>query len=144
LSVKVDLPIGWVNDVDLPENQIFNFTGKIEPLELKPDDKIYRVSSLDKADRPYWTRNKPEKLDDVVGGTAVQPEWNNFEYVHEYVVPDGVTIKSWKGKTARQPVSEASPSNYHLPGGEEQLYIRYISNQDPNFQSIVKSTKAEW
>ncbi len=56
LSDKVDLPNGWANDVDLPENQMRNFTGKIEPLELKLGDKIYRVSPLDKADcRPYWT-----------------------------------------------------------------------------------------
>lgn len=149
LSDKVDLPNGWANDIDLPENQIRNFTGKIEPLELKPGDKIYRVSNANGASGPYWTRTKPEKLDDVVGGTAVLPEWNNFEYLHEYTIPDGVTIKSWKGKTASQPVSYKPdgtplPSNYHLPGGDEQLFISFIGRQDPNFELVVKSAEATW
>lgn len=149
LSDKTDLLSGWTKDVDLPAGQIENFTGKIEPLELKPGDKIFRVSSVNGGSGAYWTRVKPEKLDDVVGGTAVQPQWNNFQYLYEYTVPDGVTIKTWKGKTARQPVALKEdglplPSNYHLPGGDEQLFINYIGKQDPNFQSIVKSAKAEW
>ncbi len=60
---------------------------------------------------------KPQQLDDVIGGTAVLPEWNNFEYIHEYIIPDGVTIKCWKGRTSSQPVSynpdgSPLPSNY--------------------------------
>jgi hypothetical protein len=149
LSDKADLPSGWTNDVDLPAGQIENFTGKIEPLELKPGDRIFRVSSVNGGSGAYWTRVKPERLDDVVGGTAVQPQWNNFQYLYEYTVPDGITIKTWKGKTARQPVALKEdgvpiPSNYHLPGGHEQLFINYIVKQDPNFQSTVKSAKAEW
>ncbi|MEM9685528.1 MAG: hypothetical protein AAF934_01230, partial [Bacteroidota bacterium] len=105
LADKVSLPSGWSDDVDLPVDEIENFTGKIEPLELNPGDKIYRVSHANGAGGPYWTRTKPENLDDVVGGTAVLPEWNNFQYLHEYTIPDGVLIKSWKGKTASQPVA---------------------------------------
>lgn len=80
----------------------------------------------------------------MIGGTAVQPEWNDFQYIYEYVVPEGKTIKTWKGKAARQQVSDTSPGNYHLPGGDEQLFIKYIDQQDPNFKSLVKSIKAEW
>ena len=99
MADKADLPSGWASELDINQRTVETFTGKIEPLELKPGDKIYRVSPLDKADRAYWTRTKPDKLDDVVGGTAVQPEWNNFEYIHEYTVSQGKTIKAWKGKT---------------------------------------------
>ena len=144
LTDKASLPTDWKIEVDLPSSEIKNFAGKIEALELKQGDKIYRVSHANGAGGAYWTRIKPDKLDDVVGGTAVQPEWNNFQYLHEYTVPDGVTIKTWAGKTARQRVSETIPSNYHLPGGDEQLFINYIGKQDSNFQSIVKSVKAEW
>lgn len=141
---KASLPSGWSDDIDLPVNEVENFTGKIEPLELKPGDKIYRVSHANGEGGAYWTRTKPEKIEDVIGGTAVQPEWNNFEYIYEYTVPQGKTIKTWKGKTARQQVSSTTSSNYHLPGGDEQLFINYIEYQDPNFQSNVKSIKSEW
>ena len=144
ISDKVDLPSGWAPELDINQQTIQTFTGKIKPIELKPGDKIYRVSPLDKADRPYWTRSKPEKLGDVVGGTAVQPEWNNFEYIHEYIVPKGKSIRAWEGKTARQPISETFSSNYHLPGGDEQLFINYIIKQDPDFKSVIKSSKVEW
>src|SRR5690606_4280238 len=110
-------------------------------------DRIYRVSNKDGAGGPYWTETKPKQLDDVVGGTAVLPEWNNFEYIHEYIIPEGVTIKCWKGKTASQPVSykpDGTPlsSNYHLSGGDEQLFINYIGKQDANFDNVVKSVEA--
>ncbi len=84
-----------------------------------------------------------------MGGTAVLPEWNNFQYLHEYTIPDGVTIKSWKGKTASQPVSYKPdgtplPSNYHLSGGDEQLFISFIGRQDSGFEVAVKSVEATW
>ena len=149
LSDKLELPTGWSDDVDIPESQIRNFTGKIEPLELKPGDKIYRVSHANGASGPYWTRTKPDKLEDVIGGTAVLPEWNNFRYLYEYTIPDGVTVKSWKGKTARQPVSYKDdgnplPSNYHLPGGDEQLFISFIGKQNINFNTLIKTTEITW
>ena len=146
---KIDLPNSWTNDLDFPKNQIQNFTGKISPLELKPGDKIYRVSDANGASGPYWTRTKPEKLYDVIGGTAVLPEWNNFQYLYEYTIPNGVTIKCWKGKTARKPVSYKPdgtplPNNYHLSGGDEQLFINFIGRQDLNFELVVKSTEVIW
>jgi hypothetical protein len=144
IADKADLPSGWSSDFDINQRTIETFTGKIEPLELKPGDKIYRVSNANGGGGPYWTKTKPENLGNVVGGMAVQPEWNNFEYVFEYTVPEGRTIKTWQGKAARQQVSDISPGNYHLPGGDEQLFINYIERQDPDFQTIVKFTKAEW
>jgi hypothetical protein len=140
---KANLPLGWSTDLDLNVNTIKTFTGKIEPLELKPGDKIYRVSHSNGGSGAYWTRTKPRGLEDVIGGTAVRPEWNNFEYLYEYTVPDGVTIKTWKGSAARQMVSEIS-SNYHLPGGDEQLFISFIKNQDVTFIDRVIKIKAEW
>ena len=48
------------------------------------------------------------------------------------------------GKTARQPVSEIIPSNYHLPDGDEQLYIPFIKDQDPSFVNQVIKSDAKW
>jgi hypothetical protein len=143
ITDKMECPLNWSSSFDLPETEIVNFTGFIEPLELKFGDKIYRISHANGRSGAYWTRTKPLKLDDVIGGTSVQPEWNNFEYIHEYTVPDGIIIKTWKGKTSCQAVSIVT-SNYHLPGGDEQLFINYITKQDPNFEKTVKSTKVEW
>ena len=39
---------------------------------------------------------------------------------------EGKTIKTWMGNPARQPVIETVPSNYHLPRGDEQLFVNYI------------------
>ena len=73
----------------------------------------------------------------------VQPKWNDLEYLYEYTVPQGKSIKTWKGSTARQPVGDV-PSNYHLAGGEEQLFISYIERQDSGFLNTVKTNKTNW
>ncbi len=143
MADKADLPSGWASNLDLDADAMSTFTGKVEPLELKPGDKIYRVSDGYRGSGAYWTRTKPNGLEDVVGGTAVRPEWNNFEYLYEYTLPDGVTIKSWKGNAARQRVSDVG-SNYHLPGGDEQLLIPFIKDQDAGFVDKVIKTKAQW
>ena len=101
IADKVAKPNDWPNDVDIPVGVLDRFTGKIEPFELKPGDKIYRVSSINGSSGPYWTRTKPSGIADVIGGNAVQPRWNDLEFVYEYTVPEGKTIKTWKGKTAR-------------------------------------------
>ena len=143
LSDKVKMPSDWPSDVDIPDGLLDRFTGKVEPFELKPGEKIYRVSAQGGAPGAYWTRTKPEGIDDVIGGTAVQPKWNDLEYLYEYTVPNGKSIKSWKGSTARQPVGDA-PSNYHLEGGDEQLFISYIEKQDSGFLNTIKTNKTNW
>ena len=94
IADKVDLPVGWPSDFDINQRTVETFTGKVEPLELRPGDKIYRVSSVNGGGGPYWTRRKPEKVEEVIGGIAVQPEWNNFEYIFEYTVPESKIIKA--------------------------------------------------
>ncbi|MFO0321361.1 MAG: hypothetical protein ACK504_02925 [Bacteroidota bacterium] len=67
-------------------------------------------------------------LTEVIGGTAVMPEWNGFTKVFEYTVPSG-GIKVWKGKAAAQPISQLPQlqSNTHmLAGGEYQIFINDI------------------
>ncbi|MFT6501089.1 MAG: hypothetical protein ACJASQ_001199 [Crocinitomicaceae bacterium] len=46
----------------------------------------------------YWTFDKPTQISDVIEGTAVRPEWNNFKVLYEYEVPQGQTLKVWQGK----------------------------------------------
>ncbi|XLS30559.1 hypothetical protein ACJD0Z_06970 [Flavobacteriaceae bacterium M23B6Z8] len=132
LSDKSPKPESWDASLDLPSGRVGTFTGNIDAIELTAGQKIYRVSQEGGEGGAYWTLSKPASLEDVIGGTAVRPEWNNFEVLSEYTIPQNVTIRGWKGIAARQAVSDV-PSNYHLPGGDEQLYIAYIGRQDPNF-----------
>ncbi len=143
LSDKSEIPSHWNPEFDLNIDIIKTFTGKIKPVELKPGDVIYRVTHSNGGGGAYWTRVRPEKLKDVIGGTAVRPQWNNFEFIFEFKVPEGSVIKSWAGKAAKQQVDDVA-SNYHLPGGDEQLFISYISKQVDNFDIIVKKMKAVW
>lgn len=144
LADKMKIPIDWEDYLDLPNSEIRNFTNNIEAVELKQGDKIYRVSHENGGNGTYWTITKPRLIRDIIGGTAIQPEWNNFQFLYEYTVPKGKTIKAWKGKAARQQVSTETSSNYHLPGGDLQLFINYIEKQDLYFQLTVKSTKIKW
>ncbi|MGI4733903.1 MAG: type VI secretion system tube protein TssD [Janthinobacterium lividum] len=129
-----------VNDpsLDLSSNTAETFSNKAELVELKPGDKLYRVAN-DPASDPlghsggYWTRTPPAGLNSVVGGTAVVPEWNNFQRVYEFTVPTpadptaGSGFHAWEGPAACQPVSVAYPdkrdNGYCLPGGDNQLFI---------------------
>src|SRR5690606_1071881 len=120
-----------------------NFTGQIEPLILQPGDKVYRASSIGGSKGPWWSRTKPTHLKDVIGGLAVQPRWNNLSVLFEYTVPDGVEVKCWVGRAARQMIGE-NRVNYHLPGGSEQVYIRFIDRQDKNFDRIVIEKQFVW
>ncbi|WP_340201823.1 fibronectin type III domain-containing protein [Ascidiimonas sp. W6] len=141
ISDKSILPNGWDSAYDLPTDKVKTFSGTIDAIELTAGQKIYRVHPPNGAGGPYWTLQKPRTLEEVIGGTAVRPEWNNFEYLSEYNVPQGVTIRAWKGKAAKQAVSDV-PSNYHLPGGDAQLFIGYINRQDPNFNP--KTSQTSW
>ena len=82
----------------------------------------------------YWTRTPPANLADVIGGTAVMPEWNNFQRVYEFTAPpyaDPINKEPkflvWEGPAAAQPVSldyrEKDDNGYHLPGREQQAFI---------------------
>lgn len=150
LADKAELPPGWNGSHDITRDSVISsFTGKINPIELRSGDKIYRVTESGRQGGAYWTKEKPTGIGDVVGGTAVQPQWNNFENIYEYTVPDGVIIRAWAGKTAKQPVrslddGNAFPSNYHLSGGEEQLFVNRIIDQDLNFNSSLVFEKTKW
>ena len=129
-----------VNDatLDLPEHVARTFCDKAELVQLKPGDKLYRVAN-DPASDPfghsggYWTRTPPAGLHEVIGGTAVVPEWNNFQRVYEFTVPpladpaSGSDFHAWEGPAASQPVSkiydEKHDNGYCLPGGGNQLFL---------------------
>jgi len=102
--------------------------------------KLYRVCN--DGDRAftggYWTRTKPNNLDEVIGGTAVQPEWNSFNNVVEYTVPNGQKIWVWEGNAASQKLSNnLNLFNPHLAGGGEQILIplkyRRVKKPDGTF-----------
>ena len=90
-----------VNDpkLDLPPEKAQTFTGQARLVQLKPGETLYRVA-CDPATDPhgrtggYWTRTPPAGLAEVVGGTAVMPEWNNFQKVYKFTVPDPATDPS--------------------------------------------------
>ena len=115
--------------------------------------QVYRVTS-DPANDPrgktggYWTRTPPTNLNEVIGGTAVMPEWNNFQRVYEFTAPpyaDPVKQEPkfhvWEGLTDAQPVSnlykEKKDDGYHLPGGESQVFISNHLAWDPAFPNHI-------
>ena len=149
-----------VNDpaLDLPATKAVTFTGQARLVELKPGETLYRVAcdpATDKFGRTggYWTRTPPAGLAEVVGGTAVMPEWNNFQKVYKFTVPDpakdptAATYHAWEGPAAAQPVSnfyEEKAANGHcLAGGENQLFIPSKLAFDPQFGNHIQDVTFE-
>jgi hypothetical protein len=131
----------WNNAaLDLPAIEAANFV-EAEALELKAGSKIYRVTGGNPAGA-YWTLAKPDSLCEVIGGTAVQPAWNNFSKMYVYEVPPDSTLKVWQGRAAAQPIAQGV-SNPHLGGGLPQLFIPSIQ-RNAVFKSAIKEIPLPW
>jgi hypothetical protein len=131
----------WNNPaLDLPLDEAKNFVNATV-VELPEGTKIYRVTGGNKAGA-YWTIQKPNSVGDVIGGTAVQPAWNDFSKIYIYEVPQGQILKVWQGTTARQPIADGI-LNPHLPGGDQQLFIPQIL-RDQNFSNAVTPIPLPW
>jgi hypothetical protein len=145
-----------VNDpaFDLPARNAATFTGYAQLGEVKPGEKLYRVTS-DPLNDPYamtggyWTRTPPTGLAEVIGGTAVMPEWNNFQRVYEFTAPpyaDPVAKEPkfhvWEGPTAAQAVSGDYPdkinNGYCLPGNAPQVFITNNLSRNPDFKNHIR------
>jgi hypothetical protein len=149
-----------VNDssLDLPPAKAQTFTDQVRLVKLEPGDTLYRVA-CDPATDPhgrtggYWTRTPPAALADVVGGTAVMPEWNNYQQVYKFTVPDPAldpaapTYHAWEGPAAAQPVSgyyeEKTDNGHCLAGGDNQLFIPSKLAFDPQFGTYIKDVTFE-
>jgi hypothetical protein len=149
-----------VNDsaLDLPAVKAETFTDQARLVKLQPGETLYRVANDPTTDPHgrtggYWTRTPPAGLSDVVGGTAVMPEWNNFREVYKFTVPDPAldptapTYHAWEGPAAAQPVSnfykEKNANGYCLPGGENQLFIPSKLAFDPQFGNHIQNVTFE-
>jgi hypothetical protein len=149
-----------VNDpkLDLPPDKATTFTDEARLVKLQPGETLYRVAcdpATDKFGRTggYWTRTPPAALADVVGGTAVMPEWNNFQQVYKFTVPDPAldptapTYHAWEGPAAAQPVSnyyeEKNANGHCLAGGENQLFIPSKLAFDPQFGNHIQDVSFE-
>lgn len=131
----------WNNsDLDLSAVDAANFVDA-KADELPAGTKIYRVTGGNPAGG-YWTIQKPNSVGDVIGGTAVRPEWNNFSKIYVYEVPVGQTLKVWRGTTARQLITDGV-INPHLAGMAEQLFIPFTI-RDNAFKSLVQQTTLPW
>ena len=139
---------------NLPEGNAPTFTGSATLTELKPGEKLYRVTddpatSIYAKTGGYWTRTLPSQLSDVIGGTAVMPEWNNFQRVYELTIPshdptisDLPKMYAWEGPTAAQPVTniykEKTGNRYCLAGGEPQVFLINNLTRHPDFGNHIK------
>jgi hypothetical protein len=131
----------WNNSaLNLPAIEAANFTNVIAK-ELPAGTIIYRVTGGNKAGA-YWTLQKPNTLGEVIGGTAVQPEWNSFQKMYMYEVPQGETLKVWQGTAAKQPIAQGI-INPHLPGGSQQLFIPDILRNN-SFEILIQQTPLPW
>jgi hypothetical protein len=142
--------------LDLPDFNAPTFTDHAALVELKPNETIYRVTNDPSISEfahvgGYWTRTPPADLAEVIGGTAVMPEWNNFQRVYAFTVPpytDPINKEpkfyAWEGPTAAQPVSGDYPdkiqNGYSLPGGASQLFLpeKIRKEKAYNFSSGVQ------
>ena len=150
------------SDYDLPMVNAPTFTNSAVLVELKPGDKLYRVTNdptISKYAKTggYWTRTPPTQLADVISGTAVMPEWNNFQKVYELTVPahDPTStlpkMYAWEGPTAAQPVSGIYPekkhNGYSLLGGDPQVFLTENITHHDDFADHIKditSTHKSW
>lgn len=131
----------WNNAaLDLPAIEAANFV-EAEALELKAGSKIYRVTGGNPAGA-YWTLAKPDSVCEVIGGTAVQPAWNNFSKMYVYEVPADSTLKVWQGRAAAQPI-EKGVSKPHLGGGLPQLFIP-SAMRGAAFKNAIKEISLPW
>lgn len=119
------------DQLNLPPSEAPNFVS-VKDTVLRKGAVLYRVigGAGSYPTGGYWVLDKPTGYADVIGGTAVQPEWNAFEVMVEYTIPEGDTMKVWKGVAASQPVAGAENKyydsymqEYHLEGGLVQIFI---------------------
>jgi hypothetical protein len=99
-----------------------------ELIQLPEGSTLYRVCNdgWDQFTGGYWTRTKPKSIAEVIGGTAVQPEWNSFKNMVVYTVPAG-GIWVWKGLAATQKLSNNyTIVNPFLGGGAEQILVPLV------------------
>ncbi|WP_286857778.1 MULTISPECIES: hypothetical protein [Sphingobacterium] len=131
----------WNNpELDLPAVEAANFVNA-EAKELPAGTKIYRVTGGNPAGG-YWTKKQPKSIGEVIGGTAVQPAWNNFSKFYVYTVPQQQVLKVWEGITARQPIGQ-DIVNPHLRGGEIQLFLPILV-RDEAFKTLVQEIPLPW
>jgi hypothetical protein len=123
------------SELDLPPVKVETFTKQVRLVKFEPGNTLYGVA-CDPATNPYgrtegyWTRTPPAALANVVGGTAVMPEWNNYQQVYKFTVPAldpaAPPTMPGRGPAAAQPVSgyyEKKAANRHcLAGGDNQLF----------------------
>lgn len=123
-----------VPELNLPKSEAPNFAN-VKDTVLRKGAVLYRVIGGEGSypTGGYWVLDKPTGYGDVIGGTAVQPEWNAFEVMVVYTLGTNDTMKVWKGPAARQPVAGTSNKYYdnllqsfHLDGGLEQVYVPVV------------------
>ena len=116
--------------LSLPAAEAPNFVDAAA-ITLAAGTKIYRVigGSGSFPTGGYWTETKPTNYAEIIGGTAVQPEWNAFSEIIEFTVPAS-GMKVWKGKAAAQQIASVPnkfvtsySTKYNLSGGGNQLFV---------------------
>ena len=129
--------------LDLPDYRTATFTGGAKLIKLPPGTPLFRVTDPGGEGGPWWTLEKPKDLAEVIGGTAVMPEWNGFGKVVTASVPDdGEPFYVWFGPAASQPVSlvceEKKENGYSLAGGTEQVFLPAIVKDRAAFKKSFK------
>jgi hypothetical protein len=148
-------------DFDLPFDKAPTFSERPRLVEIKPGEKLYRVTNDSVADRyaktgPFWTREAPAALAEVIGGVAVMPEWNSYQRVYEFTAPayaDSTQANAlpkfyvWEGPAAAQAVSSYPAkieNGYCLPGGRPQLYLPNCLTRHPDFAAHIRNVTARY
>lgn len=100
------------------------FSGPLRAVELQPGQTIYRVllPSRNGKASPWWLETMPETAEHWREPLAVLDKFNKNNFFIKYTIPEGTTLKAWKGKAAEQFDGEVGQ---YLPGGGEQLFVDF-------------------
>jgi hypothetical protein len=100
------------------------FSGPMRAVELKPGQTIYRVllpSQNGKAS-PWWLEKLPETAQEWRELLAVLDKFNKNNFFIKYTIPEGTTLKAWRGQAAEQFHGRVGQ---YLPGGGTQLFVDF-------------------
>lgn len=100
------------------------FSGAMRAVELKPGDIVFRILLPAKNNKAgaWWTAKMPETAEQWRELLAVLDKFNANNFFVKYTIPQGTTLKAWKGKAAEQ-WDEAT--GQFLKGGGEQLFLEF-------------------
>lgn len=123
-----------IAQLNLPATESPNFVD-VKDTVLRGGAVMYRVIGGEGSypTGGYWVLDRPKDYGEIIGGTAVQPQWNGFNVIVVYTLSAQDTMKVWKGPAAHQPIAgtdnkyyDSYMQQFHLGGDMEQIFVPVV------------------